>query len=65
MNEDRDLLLVAVFTTLTIVLWIFFELIKTNRTSTISAPQEQAVAPFNPKIDTEIFDVLDAHQTYD
>lgn len=65
MKEDRDLLLVAVFTTLTVVLWVMFELIKTTKTTTIPQPLQQVVAPFSGKIDTDILNTLENRQTYD
>lgn len=65
MDDDRDLLLIAVFTTLTVFLWIFFELVKTNVTSTVAIPLQQAVSPFASKIDTDVLDELQKRQTFD
>jgi hypothetical protein len=65
MQEDRDLLLVAVFTALTIALWIFFDLVQTTRTTTISAPLQESVSQFSPNIDSKIFDTLESRQTFD
>lgn len=57
-HNDRDLLLVAIFTTFTILLWIFFELVKTTKTSTVTRPAQQVVTPLTAKIDTDIFQIL-------
>lgn len=65
MDEDRDILLVAVFTMLTILLWVFFELVQTTKTSTVAQPLQKAVLPISPKIDTGIFEQLQKKQTFD
>lgn len=65
MNEERDLLLVAVFTTLTVFLWVFFELVKTTKTSTVSRPLQQVVSPLTSKIDIGILDALEQRKTFD
>lgn len=58
MDSDRDLLLISVFTFLTVSLWIFFELVKTYKTSTVNSTTEQVIIPLSPKLDTETLDVL-------
>lgn len=63
MDEERDLLLVSIFTTLTIFLWVFFELVKTTKTSTISSPVQQVVSPLSGKIDTIVIDELESRRT--
>jgi len=65
MEEDRDLLLIAIFTTLTIVLWVFFELMQTTKTSTVARPLQNAVLPLSPKIDTDVLDILETKQSFD
>jgi hypothetical protein len=65
MEDDRDLLLVAVFTTLTILLWVFFELVKTTQTTTVARPVQQAVTPLTSKIDTDILDVLEKRNSFE
>ena len=53
MENDKDLLLVAVFTFLTVSLWITFELLKTSRTTTVSQSTQQIVVPLTAKIDVD------------
>lgn len=65
MDEERDLLLVAVFTTLTIFLWVFFELVKTSKTSSVARPLQQIVSPLTSKIDITVLDELEARNTFD
>jgi hypothetical protein len=65
MDEERDLLLVAVFTTLTIFLWVFFELVKTSKTSSVSRPLQQVVSPLTSKIDVSVLDELEKRSTMD
>lgn len=64
-HNDRDLLLVAIFTTFTILLWIFFELVKTTKTSTVARPAQQSVTPLTSKIDTDIFETLEARNPFE
>lgn len=64
MHSDRDILLVSVFTFLTILSWILFELIKTVKTTTVTANVEQIITPLSPKIETQIFTTLQNKQTY-
>ena len=64
MDQDRDLLLVALFTSLTVFLWVFFELVKTTKTSTVSQPTQQIVSPLSSKIDTDTIDIIGQKQTY-
>jgi hypothetical protein len=65
MKEDRDLLLVAIFTALTIFLWVFFELVKTTKTSTLSSSLQQVITPLSAKIDTSVLDILESRNTYE
>lgn len=65
MNEDRDLLLVAVFTTITVFLWVFFELVKTTKTSTVTRPLQQIVSPLTSKIDIDVLEELEKRSTLD
>lgn len=58
MSNDRDILLLSVFTFITVSLWIAFELIKTVKTTTVSSQVAQIVTPLSPVIDTEILSTL-------
>lgn len=62
MDNDRDLLLVSVFTFLTVSLWMFFELVKTTKTTTVSRAVTQVITPFSSKLDTDILDILEKRQ---
>lgn len=64
MEKDRDLLLVSIFTFLTISLWIFFELVKTTKTTTVSTKIQQIITPFNSTFDTDILKSLENRKTY-
>lgn len=64
MENDRDLLLVSVFTFFTVLLWISFELIKTAKTTTVAAPVQQVVSPLSSVIDTQILSELKERKTY-
>ncbi len=58
-ESDKDLLLVSVFSFLTVSLWIFFELVKTTKTPTIQSRTQQIIQPLNTEIDTGILDILE------
>jgi len=64
MDSDRDLLFIALFTFLTVSLWIFFELVKTTKTTTIPQTVERIITPLSPTLDTDVFDLLKSRVTY-
>ena len=64
MDNDRDLLLVSIFTFFTVLLWISFELIKTARTTTVTIPIQQIVTPLSATIDTSVISQLKERKTY-
>jgi hypothetical protein len=64
MENDRDILLIAIFTLLTVGVWISFELVKTTRTSTVETTTQQLLTPIQPKIDMETLDDLSSRRNY-
>ncbi len=64
MDQDREILLVSVFTFFTVLLWIFFELVKTVKTSTVASTVTYVITPLTVKIDTNILDDIEKRQTY-
>lgn len=58
MDNDRDLVLISVFTFLTVSLWIFFELVKTSKTTTVSTNVQKIMTPFSSTIDTDTLNNL-------
>lgn len=58
MNNDHDLLLVSIFTFLTVLLWVFFELVKTSNTTTVTTNVQNIITPFNPTIDADTLTIL-------
>lgn len=64
MEQDRDILLVSVFTFFTVLLWIFFELVKTVKTTTVTPTIQQVITPLTSKIDTNILTILEERRTY-
>lgn len=52
-TSDRDMLLVSVFTFLTVTLWIFFELVKTTKTAVITTTEQFVITPITSKFDTQ------------
>lgn len=64
MSNDRDIFLISIFTFFTVVSWIFFELVKTSRTTTVTTNVQQIITPLSPTIDTEVFTVLQNRTSY-
>lgn len=63
-QSDRDLLLVSIFTFLTVCCWVFVELAKTVKTSTVATTTQKVITPLNPVIDTGILEILEKRETY-
>lgn len=64
MNSDRDLLLVALFTFLTVTMWVAFEFIKTSKTSTVSTTVQTVIAPINPSLDVDVLTQIKDKKVY-
>lgn len=64
MENERDLFLISLFTFLTVSSWIFFELVKTTKTTTIPQTIPKILAPLSPTLDTEVFSLLQERVTY-
>lgn len=64
MDNDRDLLLISIFTFITVSLWIAFELLKTAKATTLSTVTQQIVVPLSPKIDTDTLILINDSKIY-
>ncbi|OGG14940.1 hypothetical protein A2875_03185 [Candidatus Gottesmanbacteria bacterium RIFCSPHIGHO2_01_FULL_46_14] len=64
MNSDRDIVLISVFTFLTVSLWVFFEFVKTVKTTTVSSTVAQVITPFSPTIDADILTEIVKRKIY-
>ena len=64
MDNDRDILLITILTFFTVFAWIFFELVKTTRTSTVSEQTQQLLKPLNTNIDTDTFQILETRKNF-
>lgn len=64
MENDKDLLLVAVFTFLTVSLWITFELVKTVKTTTVTTPVQHIVTPLNASINVDLLTKIKERPVY-
>jgi hypothetical protein len=62
--NDRDLVLISVFTFFTVSLWIVFEVLKTIKTTTVTSSTAQIVVPLSPKIDTQTVTLLESKKMY-
>lgn len=63
-HTDRDILLISMFTFITVISWIAFEFVKTIKTTTVNAPIQQLITPLDPKIDTEVLTLLEQRKVY-
>ncbi len=63
-ESDRDLYLITVFTFITVLLWIYFELVRTTKTSTNTPVVNQLITPLTPKLDTDTLDILITKKQY-
>lgn len=63
-NSDRDLLLISVFTFITVAIWVFFEILKTVKTTTITASTTQIVQVLDPKIDMQTVQTIATKKQY-
>jgi hypothetical protein len=64
MEKDRDVLLIAILTFFTVTVWIFFELIKTSHTPTVTANTQKLVVPIQTTFDTDTINVLNQKKIY-
>lgn len=53
MMQNKDALIVSIFTLITVLTWIVFDVYHAAVTSTITEVQERLMAPLDPKIDEE------------
>ena len=63
-GNDRDLLLISVFTFFTVTLWVFFEVLKTVKTTTITPQVTQIIVPLSPTLDTTILQTIASKKIY-
>lgn len=52
MMQNKDLLTVSIFTLITVISWIVFNVYHAAVTSTISEVQQQLITPLDPTLDT-------------
>jgi hypothetical protein len=58
MKKNNQLIFVAIFTIVTILIWIGADLYHISVNSTIPEDMKQIVIPINPTLDTKIFEEL-------
>lgn len=58
MKKNNQLTVVAIFTIITILIWIGTDLYHISVNSTIPEDMKQIVIPINPNLDTKIFEDL-------
>lgn len=63
-GNDRDLLLISVFTFFTVTLWVFFEVLKTVKTTTLTRQVTQLIVPLSPKIDSQVIQIIASKKAY-
>ncbi len=63
-GNDRDLLLISVFTFFTVTLWVFFEVLKTVKTTTITPQVTQIIVPLSPTLDATVLQTIASKKQY-
>lgn len=63
-ESDRDLYLITILTFITVLLWIYFELVRTTKTSTNTPVVNQLITPLTPTLDTDTLNILTTKRTY-
>lgn len=63
-GNDRELLLISVFTFFTVTLWVCFEVLKTVKTTTITPQVTQTVIPLSPTLDSQVFQTIASKKEY-
>lgn len=53
MMNNKDMLVISIFTLITILAWIVFDVYHAAVTSTITEVQQQLMTPLNPKLNTQ------------
>jgi len=65
MRSDRDILIVCIFTFITVVTWIFVDFVKTTQSSTVTSVTEELLAPLPGPIDQKLLRDLEARQAFE
>lgn len=60
--EQRDWLIIAVFTFVTVVVWIAADIHHAVVTSQITEVQAQLILPLNPKLDNVTIDIINSRK---
>ncbi len=53
MLQNKDVLTISIFTLITVISWIVFDVYHAAATSTITEVQQQLMTPLNPKLGTD------------
>lgn len=61
-RPNKDLLVVAIFTLITVMAWIVFDVYHAAVTSTITQVQEQLITPLDPEFDQQAINGLKARR---
>lgn len=64
MDNERDILMVAILTFFTVFVWVFFDLIQTSKKSTITEPVQNLLSPIQANIDTDTLTLLEQRNVY-
>ena len=62
MRSDKDILIISIFTFLTVITWIFVDFVKTIETPVQTNVSEELLAPLPETIDTGILDELESRR---
>ena len=54
MNTNKDTLVVAIFTLITVMAWIVFDVYHASVTSTVTEVQQSLMTPLDPQFDNQV-----------
>lgn len=58
MKRQKDFLILAILTLLTVIAWIVFDVYHSYVVSTITPAMERKIKPFDPEIDVQVIQSL-------
>lgn len=61
--NNRDIILLSIFTLLTVLLWMGFEAIHASQKSTITPQVNQQIKPITPSFDNKLLKQIKNRQT--
>lgn len=65
MRSDKDVFIITVFTFITVITWIFVDLVKATNTPADTDVPQSLLAPLPEKIDITVLDEIEGRTIYE